>query len=47
MDYTKSVYIPEVALDKASDLQMSKTKQDLTRRVAGLHEVDQGESIIV
>ena len=32
MDYAKSVYVPEIALDKASDLRQSQTKQDLMGR---------------
>ena len=32
MDYAKSVYVPEVALEKAADLKHSQTKADLMRR---------------
>ena len=38
MDYTKSVYIPEIALDKASDLRLSQSKADLMRRVPSLSD---------
>lgn len=49
MDYTKSVYVPEIALDKASDLRLSQTKADLIRRVPSLGESQQdaGESVLV
>lgn len=49
MDYTKSVYMPEIALDKASDLRMSQTKADLIRRVPSLgdSQQDANESVLV
>jgi hypothetical protein len=33
MDYTKSVYIPECALDKAIDYKQTLKKQDLAKKV--------------
>lgn len=33
MDYTKSVYLPEVALEQAKDIQISQQKADLLKRV--------------
>ena len=48
MDYTKSVYIPEVALDKAADLRQSQQRSDLMSRVPGLSEHgDASESVLV
>ena len=47
MDYTKSVFIPEVALDKAADLRQSQQRTDLMGRVAGLDQGDASESVLV
>lgn len=48
MDYTKSVYIPEVALDKAADLRQSQQRGDLMNRIPGLPEQgDASESVLV
>lgn len=45
MDYTKSVYIPEIALDHSKDFQENVSKSEFARR-AGVVE-NQDEAIIV
>lgn len=48
MDYSKSVYIPEVALDKAADLRQSQSREHLMRRLPQLSEQgDPQESVLV
>ena len=46
MDYTKSVYLPEVALHQSKDFQEKTSKGDLLKR-AGVDAPETDESIIV
>ena len=45
MDYTKSVYIPEIALDHTKDFQENVSRSEFARR-AGVVE-NQEEAVIV
>lgn len=46
MDYSKSVYLPEVSLEQAKDYQISQTKVDLLKRV-NLEVTQENEPVLV
>ena len=47
IEYTKSIFVPEVALDKAADLHQSQRRTDLMGRVPGLDQGNDSESVLV
>ena len=46
MDYTKSVYLPEIALQQSKDYQEKTSKAELLKK-AGVDSADTDEPIII
>ena len=47
MDYSKSVYVPEVSLEQAKDLSISMSKIDLMTRAGINNEAHKDECVLV
>ena len=50
MDYSRSVYVPEVSLEQAKDLSVSMSKADLLKRCGidnNNYEINKDESVLV